>query len=311
MSEEIQEQPQISPGLLLKTAREALNLSTQNIADRLCLKNSMVIDIENDIYDQNISLTFIKGYLKSYAKFVGVQEQTVISAFDELKTQKKEPAKLQSFSKRLAHQAHDDKLMLVTYLIVALVIALVVIWWLQQSESTSASTPVKAQVNTSTGDNTSTKIPFTNDSVMSALASEPEPEPSPQVETNLQTANEFDTQAPSISEEKGEEPETQADFELSPSRQQSLTEEVLPLAEVEVVFTFKSQCWMKLTDSTGEDVAYGTKAKDRVMTVSGVPPFSVILCAPEAADILFAGQTVDLSGMRAGSTAKFTLPITE
>jgi cytoskeleton protein RodZ len=291
MSEDLQEQPQISPGLLLQTAREGLQLSTQNIADRLCLKNSLIQDIEADTYDQNISLTFIRGYLKSYAKQVGVQEALVINAFDNLKTQKKEPAKLQSFSKRIAHQAHDDKLMLVTYLIVGLVIALVVIWWFQQSESTTSTV---SQANTSLSQNI--EIPAQSESLQTTANEE-----------LIAEDPDGTTELPSDPVEQ----ETLTDFELSPSRQQGLAQETDLSAPVEVVFTFKNDCWMKLTDGTGEDVAYGTKVKGRVMAVSGVPPFSVILCAPESAEINYVGQIIDLSGFPAGSTAKFTLPLSE
>ena len=307
MSEDLQEQPQISPGLLLQTAREGLKLSTQNIADRLCLKNSLIQDIESDTYDPDISLTYIKGYLKLYAKQVGVPEVVVISAFDNLKTQKKEPAKLQSFSKRLAHQAHDDKLMLVTYLIVGLVIALVVIWWFQQSDSTAV---VTNQGNTSLSQ--SIEMPaqtLQTDEVQELDAAEASftnqedlmLDDSDSVPSNNVTESPNDVMAQ----------EAVADFELSPSRQQSLVEETDSLAPVEVVFTFKSDCWMKITDGTGEDIAYGTKVKGRVMSVSGVPPFSVILCSPEGAQINYVGQMVDLSGFRSGSTAKFTLPFSE
>lgn len=310
MSEDLQEQAQISPGLLLQTAREGLNLSTQNIADRLCLKNSLIKDIETDTYDQNISLTFIKGYLKLYAKQVGVQEALVIGAFDNLKTQKKEPAKLQSFSKRLAHQAHDDKLMLVTYLIVALVIALVVVWWFQQSDSSNGLGIVTPPaVNNTLSNTVEVQVPAPQTTANEELFAQ-------NVAFQLQGDATVDNAAASL-DSMTETPEqivaqeTPTEFELSPSRQQVLAPETEQLAPVAVVFTFKSDCWMKLTDSTGEDIAYGTKVKGRVMSVSGVPPFSVILCAPEAAEIDYAGQAVDLSRFRAGSTAKFTLPFAE
>lgn len=137
MSEEQQDVVIPSPGEILKKAREAANLSTQDIASKIRLKNALIEDIEQDNYDINISLTFIKGYLKLYAKHVSVPEDVIVDAFEKHNTQNKEPAKLQSFSRRFSHQANDDKLMLVTYLIVAAVIALVVVWWFQQSDGDS------------------------------------------------------------------------------------------------------------------------------------------------------------------------------
>ena len=141
MSEEKQEQQEpevIGPGALLKEARIKAGLSVAEIAEKLRLKVCNIENLEADVYDESISMTFTKGYLKLYAKQVQLPEAEVLEAFDKLNTKGKEPAKLQSFSRRVARQASDDRLMLVTYLIVFGVIALVVIWWLQQSNTDSA-----------------------------------------------------------------------------------------------------------------------------------------------------------------------------
>ena len=314
MSEELEEQPQISPGKILKDAREALNLTTQNIADKVRLKNSLIQDIEADNYDANISLTFLKGYLKLYAKQVGIPEALVINAFDSVKTQNKEPAKLQSFSKRIAHQAHDDKLMLVTYLIVGLVIALVVIWWLQQSSSSPTITTLNPVVMVDKSANI-TKVEANNEDNLAGA------------DTNANNEQDLDTEfAPTSLVDDGLAESTAAAqeipeanpalaeseiFELDPSRQGIIQVEEPPLETIDLVFTFASDCWMKLTDAKGEDIAYGTKTQGRVMSVSGTPPFAVILCSPEVVKITYDGQDVDLSGFRQGVTAKFNLPFTE
>jgi cytoskeleton protein RodZ len=315
MSEEIvEEQPQISPGQILKDARVALNLTTQQIADKVRLKNSLIQDIEIDNYDFNISLTFLKGYLKLYAKQVGIQPELVINAFDSLKTQKKEPAKLQSFSKRIAHQAHDDKLMLVTYLIVGVVIALVVIWWLQQSSSNTTSTTttvinpsvkiekVKAvprNENKSAGDN----IEIVNHENVASVSQDQD-----QADGNLSDSTFIYAVTGEVEENNLVSSKV---FELAPSRQGIIQIEEPVVQKVDLQFTFASDCWMKLSDANGEDIAYGTKVKGRVMPVSGTPPFAVILCSPETVKISYDGQIVDLSGFKQGVTAKFNLPFTE
>ena len=310
MSEELNQQPQISPGKMLKEAREALNLSTQDIADKVRLKNSLIQEIEADNYDFNISLTFLKGYLKLYAKQVGIEAELVINAFDNLETQKKEPARLQSFSKRIAHQAHDDKLMLVTYLIVGVVLALVVVWWFQQSSSTATitnlNTPIIAEkaVSADAEQNVSDNIALNVDA---SLSTDSLPSSGTDSDTLPLTGDEQNV-APTDTPVDG----TSELFELAPSRQGIMQMDEPPLPEkVELVFTFSNDCWMKLTDATGEDIAYGTKIQGRVMPVSGTPPFAVILCAPEVVNITYDGQAVDLSGFRQGSTAKFNLPFTE
>ena len=80
---------------------------------------------------------------------------------------------------------------------------------------------------------------------------------------------------------------------------------------VELMFTFSNDCWIKITDATGNDIAYGIKAAGRVMPVSGQPPFSIILGTPTEVSISYAGADVDLSFLPRNRTGRFTLPLQE
>jgi cytoskeleton protein RodZ len=82
-------------------------------------------------------------------------------------------------------------------------------------------------------------------------------------------------------------------------------------APVELIFEFSGDCWMNLTDATGEDIAYGVKVKGRVMPVTGIPPFVVTLGAPEVVKIRYAGERIDMSFLPFGRIAKFDLPLSE
>jgi cytoskeleton protein RodZ len=278
------------PGQILKQARERANLSTQEIADKIKLKKTLIENIEQDNYDTNISLTFIRGYLKLYAKQVYIQEAEILKAFESLSTQKKEPAKLQSFSRRVANQANDDKLMLVTYFIVAAVIALVVIWWFQQSstDATSISSTRNRLESVSSDVIEQEVLPFeTNDK--------------PDIEIINSTSgdeNIFTAEPKLITLEA--EPLDVLDT--------TVTETTSP---VELIFEFSGDCWINLSDATGENIAFGVKVKGYVMTQSGIPPFVVTLGAPEVVQIRYAGEPLDMSFLPTGRIAKFDLPLSE
>jgi cytoskeleton protein RodZ len=279
-----------SPGQILKQARERANLSIQEIADKIKLKKILIENIEQDNYDINISLTFVRGYLKLYAKHVYVEEAEILKAFESLSTQKKEPVKLQSFSRRVANQANDDKLMIVTYLIVAAVIALVVIWWFQQSstDATSISSP-KNRLDSVIPDVIEQEVlPFdTNDT--------------PDIEIVNSTSGDENifTAEPTL---------IPLEAEISDASDITITETTSP---VELIFEFSGDCWINLSDATGENIAYGVKVKGYVMTQSGIPPFVVTLGAPEAVKIRYAGEPLDMSFLPTGRIAKFDLPLSE
>lgn len=319
MNEEEQQQPEVTilgPGQILRQAREKAQLSTQDIADKIRLKKTLIEDIEQDNYDIKLSLTFVKGYLKLYAKHVDVSESEVLAAFDNLNTQNKEPAKLQSFSRRLANQANDDKLMLVTYLIVAAVIALVVVWWLQQSST--ETTQVSELESYSSTPETSTE---TEDIISAVSTNIPEvgqlDDKTVYTEDNLEseadlnfssstTDGSVDSKVVTANPESGESQEL---VQGEVTNTESLTQ--VTAEPVELVFEFSGDCWMNLTDATGENIAYGVKVKGRVMPITGIPPFEVTLGAPEVVQIRYAGKALDMSFLTPGRIAKFDLPLSE
>jgi len=79
---------------------------------------------------------------------------------------------------------------------------------------------------------------------------------------------------------------------------------------VDVIFTFKEDCWLSVKDANAEVIALGVKVKGRVMSVRGTPPISVNMCPPQTVDIDFAGAPVDLSRHPSGIPIKFELSIT-
>jgi cytoskeleton protein RodZ len=323
--EEVQQPEAViqGPGQILKQARERANLSCQDIADTMKLKKSLIEDIEQDNYDINISLTFVRGYLKLYAKHVYVDEAEILNAFESLSTQKKEPAKLQSFSRRVANQANDDKLMLVTYLIVAAVIALVVIWWFQQSSSDTATASSVSNYPETTTQNVAVQdviaeevlpleetSPADAETLISTSLNENMP-----VEDSVATTTEVGL-PPVIEEQAIDSPSIDAEIVGDTSNLALLadvidTTVIETITPVELIFEFSGDCWMNLADATGENIAYGVKGKGRVMPVTGIPPFVVTLGAPEVVKIRYAGEPLDMSFLPSGRIAKFDLPLSE
>ncbi|GAA6184393.1 MULTISPECIES: RodZ domain-containing protein [Aliiglaciecola] len=308
MTEEQLEQPVNvkGPGAILKEAREKAGLKSADIANKLHLKVNIIEAIESDEYDPKISMTFTKGYLKLYAKQVNVKEDIILEAFASQTEVEKEPAKLQSFSKRVAKQASDDRLMLITYGIVVALLALVVIWWLQQDspDSTGSDTSqVIEALETQNASDSTASLNMQTDSEDNAISEQPTADDliiSAQIaqdSANLPEQNESGVDE-SINALNAEQPEIPSTFE----QQQNAID------NIELVFEFSDNCWMNLVDATGEAIAYGVKKQGRVMTVSGVAPFEVTLGAPDVVQISYDGVRVDMSRFEAGKSAKFSLP---
>jgi len=381
------EQPEVAqniseetPGTLLKRARENLGLSQQQVADRLHLRLNNIQDIESDTHQQTVSITFTKGYVRIYAKLVGLPSEPLLESFDRLHSNEKTPAKLQSFSQRVAKEAHDERWMMVTYLVGFLVVASVVIWWFQQSDTPIAtridefSTGVVEQVkNLSTDEAKKSQqqsdeidpnsgqqpdLSFTDEaasefdnaretvedaidksvdtvSTTSNALAEDAKQAASQVASTIEQAAVSDGNTVQQYSNRAIEAANNIDLDdITPSASAAISnarevvETVVQEAEsvmttisadgyelnadgtVDVVFTFKDDCWVSVKDANKETMAYGVKTKGRVMTVSGVPPVRVILGAPQNVEIDFGGQAVDMNAYEAGRSANFQLPVT-
>ena len=137
-----------TPGQILRAAREAKGLSTQQLADSLRLRNAVVAMIEADDYDKMSSATYVRGYLRSFSKALEVDEKRVFEAYRAMGFGEVAASTItmQSFSKRKVRERNDSRLMLISYLIIAIVIAMAVLWWWQDSNASNQAEDLANQM---------------------------------------------------------------------------------------------------------------------------------------------------------------------
>ncbi len=81
------------PGSLLKRAREEKGLTVDEMSAISNLTKQVIRGIESDDYADLAGLSFVRGYLKLYAKKLGVNEATVLEPFDLWKAEQLGDAK--------------------------------------------------------------------------------------------------------------------------------------------------------------------------------------------------------------------------
>ena len=79
---------ELTPGALLQRSRQRYGWSIEDVADELKLLPYVVEAIEQDDYSQMAGWTYAVGYLRSYAKLVGVGIDEAIKANESLMPQK-------------------------------------------------------------------------------------------------------------------------------------------------------------------------------------------------------------------------------
>lgn len=75
------------PGSLLRQAREEKGLTIDEMSAISNLTKQTIRGIESDDYSELAGLSFVRGYLKLYAKKLGINESTVLEPFDRWKAE--------------------------------------------------------------------------------------------------------------------------------------------------------------------------------------------------------------------------------
>ena len=147
-SEQVIDHEFIAPGTMLQNARMQTALSTEDIAGRLCLRVSVIEAIEANDFESIPSPVFMKGYLRSYAKLLGLDGDTVIAAFSELDIKPKKTERL-LWQKRVPIEKKEKPFKLLTWLLAIGALALAGVWWWQShmSQQRKVNDPVVGFAN--------------------------------------------------------------------------------------------------------------------------------------------------------------------
>ena len=323
---EVTEQTQIEPnsplvGQFLTEGREVAGISVSDFAKRLNLTSAQLIALENNELQGLGPAIFIKGYIKSYCKFLNLDESYLLGLYE---AQIGAPAatKMQSFSRRTEKEAHDNRLMFVSYAVLVFVIGLTVLWWWQNKapaqsvESPVTSEQAETRIEQS---NDSTDIPDKRDLITDTQLTNAEPEDS----VSKRVVDPSDKVPDEIIHARDEafsssEPVTLATNPVEVVIAQSALESPKATAPIEqtsdlnqIVMHFRGDSWVEIFDASAARVAFGVKKAGYTMTVTGEAPFSVVLGKHHLVDIQLDGQAVDISDFPTNRLAKFNLPLTE
>jgi cytoskeleton protein RodZ len=124
-----------SPGELLRTAREAKGLSTSDVAASLHLNSRAIVALENEDYDSLGGRAFVTGYLRAYAKLVGLDVQTLLSDY---RPEAAEPELLPNIDYPRQSSLGDWPMRIATLVLVGGLATLLGYWWVEHGEDAVA-----------------------------------------------------------------------------------------------------------------------------------------------------------------------------
>ncbi|MBP0601778.1 RodZ domain-containing protein [Aeromonas sanarellii] len=290
------------PGQLLRNAREQLGWTREQVASRIHLRLTLIAAIEADTYDKHTSHTFIRGYLRAYAKLVGIPEETILAAYDKLGLTPPDNIDMQSFSRRSRQQANDSRLKVVTWLVILVLIALSVAWWWQSTARRSAGDEALAATEMSGIDNTpSAAVPTAVEVAAPVL-----PATSDAVSTAPAVSDAVATVPVAVAAPSAAVTTDASAAVATASPAESATTE--PAKAPQLKMSFTADCWLDVKDANGKTLFSGLKKANDELVLEGPEPLKFIIGAPMAVNLEYQGKSFDMSRYNNGRTARFSLP---
>jgi cytoskeleton protein RodZ len=303
----------IEAGTLLKNKRESKGMTQKQVADRLRLRISVIEDIENNRFESQQVATFTRGYLRSYAKVVGLDEKIVLTALEQTEDikPKDQEIEMQSFSRKTKHEKHNSRIMFLTWVIAIVITGISAAWWWQNQQENSLAqiaTDSNVEAPQPSAEELADIDQMSADELIARTPAEIAVAEEVITAADTELSNALETEALPV----GSEDATSSEVEEPVAIIEDAVEEpaiIVPEGMSLLTMKFKADCWIQVKDTNGKTLVSGTHKSGQDVELTGKAPFKVILGAPEGVTMTFASEPVDLSGYTSGRVARFTLPL--
>lgn len=312
-----------SPGARLRKERQSQGLDQARIAAQLHLNESMIEALEGDDFNTLPGTVFVQGYLRNYARLLGVPEKEILDSYQRLCPEPDEGCLNSTASGSVTREVRSSHgvVQLVTWSIVIGLIVLLFIWWQGrldwQAESMLEVPPdeVMLQEQVMQDEVLLDRMPtLTLPAAEKATASQLEgrvEETQSEVEAVMEQATLSGAEAPPL--EEPELPVSVAEIPLPTVEAGSLSQpvaetqqEAQPVRELE--FEFTERCWTEVRDASGKAQIIGEmRAGARRTLDASLGPFRIVLGNAAGAKLSLDGEPFDLAPYTSGGVARFTL----
>lgn len=319
----------VNPGETLRQGRESNGWSLAEVAVKLNLTVISLGNLEAGAFDKLPGHTFARGYIRAYAKLLGMDQAILVQQFDQHTGTDAQGSNVHSLGRieepsRISHTI----LRIVSLLLLIAVVGGGFVWWQDQTSLRTKDliglNPEHVEVEGADG---TTQI-------------HPLDEPEDQAVVEAQTESTTPLTLPEgaavapvaeTSQTPVATPAAPAPAVAVPATPAAPVAPVAPVAPAPVVsapvvpvvpapvattpvagsgqvrIQYVSDCWTQVSDGNGKVLFSGLKRKGDTVDVSGKPPFAVRLGFARGAQVSYNGQAVDVAPFTSGETARLKL----
>ena len=316
----------VNPGETLRQARESNGWSLAEVALKLNLTSTSLANLEAGAFDKLPGHTFARGYIRAYAKLLGIDQAVLVQEFDQFTGTDAQGSNVHGLGRieeptRVSHTI----LRIVSLLLLIAVVGGGFVWWQDQTSQRNKDLTSNAMehVEVESADGTTQIHPLDEPEDQAvvegqaapqapATAEQPVPDagtapaataavPTPAAPT---TAAAPVAQAPVVPTPA---PATPAPAAPAAPAMSPPTTPALIAGDGRVQITFIADCWTQLTDGNGKVLFSGLKRKGDTLDQGGKPPLTLRLGFARGAQVAYNGQPVDVAPFTSGETARLKL----
>ncbi|WP_101775315.1 RodZ domain-containing protein [Pasteurella oralis] len=299
-------------GEQFRQAREALNLSLEDVSKKIALRPSILQLIENnELVQSTIPAAFMKGYVRNYAKFLKLPESVWVHAsFGE--DHKNDLGKNARATRAVNHySSHNHWIGWLSLLVVFIVAGMTGLWWWENYKQSNAERDSLVQSYVETVPKTS---PIENSTPPTIIVSNPVEITTPRtaetspIETNINSVD-----IPVVINPQDNQPITSAGVlkaemdKLDEKTDKPITDNMPVLTESNVLdIEFTGTCWISVQNEQGKILAQKEYKQGDTLSFDEEGSYSLIIGVPGNVKITYKGEDYPLKVD--GRVARFKLP---
>lgn len=277
-------------GDLLAKARENLSLSQKDIASRLNLRVGIISALDANDFDKLPAPTYIRGYIRSYARAVNLDADRLINLYNGLA---EAPPEILPDVKPVVQASSKDKpVKAMTYLVTLTIVILIIAWW--QGQHMVGTDFFASNTKTSQGGKYAGGFTYTYDVVI-------HPETVDVSEIDRLDDGELENMK-TVDLAKSSELELDDILSIEDSLNLN-TQANSDTLKMELT----AESWIEVYDVSGEKLYLGLAKPSEKISITGMTPFSVKLGNARAVSVNFNGNPFDTTEHTRAGVARFLL----
>jgi len=326
MVEETISQPtdqQILIGKLLRDAREAKGIAIEDMAEKLHLFTDVVRGIEQCDFEEMPSRVFVRGYVRNYARLVGLNAQEMLDKFDQAHPEDLSHLQID----KSPHLPTDSPVAsrfagVMTWVTVLAIVILFVVWWygyLTREEAKEITVEQSVVTEEVTVQSPVDLVPQVESLTPPVLAIETIEEAQAALPKNELTEPKIalPNEAVLVDSVIEAQPVVAEPLFIEPAQALVIEEKPVEVVEAQpqvpavpdVRLKLNGDCWVivKSDDDSFKLVGLYNTGYEKIF--EGNAPYTIVLGNYESAELWVRGELYDLTPHARGNVARFTLTL--